>query len=144
MESKVNEQVFWFFSIYPVFWAFPFIQLPLPLVTFLECHRMFKCPLESYQQDSDSTFGGHISIFRLYQNDSTMRPPPRLQGSSEQDCVLIMYASLRSLACHKISEWAFIGNELSRWLMQDRLLTVTWLAETFIHQRIVKNAGHWC
>lgn len=91
------------FLIYPVFWAFSLIPKPLSLVTFLECHRILKCPLESSQQDSELTFGGHISIFGLYHNHLTVRPPPGLQGSPGQDCPWIIFASWCGLACRKIS-----------------------------------------
>lgn len=90
-EEGLWSQSEWTFFIYPV--AFSFIQIPLPLVTFLECHRMLKCPLESSQQDSESTFGGHISSLGSIRTIQLWGFPPRLQGPPGQDHVLIICAS---------------------------------------------------
>lgn len=86
---------------------------------------MPKCLLKGVQQDSESAFGGHISIFTLYQNHLTVRLPPRLQGPLGQDCPNHFCTLVWPGLLYDLNEWLFSANELNEWLVQDRLLTIT-------------------
>lgn len=120
----------------------PFIQKPLPLVTFLECHRMPKCLLKGIQQDSEICIWWPYSRLYALSKSLSYEASPRLQGPRGQDCPNHLCTLVWPGLSYGLNEWSFRANKLNGWLEQDRLLTYL-TRQGFMHQRVIKNARHW-